>query len=476
MKKITLITLALFTLLFSQCKKENIDNNNNIDTKKVKVRCEIPMGNGDKSDFTDLMTDGSINWSIGTERIYLAVHHKNASKRQIIELVAETTVSATTLAFEGEVPEDILINNGEYEVWYFGNSQNLQNNPYLEIEKSGDIISSIGGNISTQSGNLEDLGYHHIAKATVIAIEETDGSFSLPLNGTLENQIAIAYVNLERDNSAVVNNLKGSAIVGTEFTFDYNLIEDKYELKVVAIQNIADQTITISGTDNTPSESFIVLFPNANSDVDLIADDQLLYTFKNPITANSLYYRYISDAEIGTLPWDDYGYKFVDLGLESGLKWAMYNIGANQFLDYGDYYMWGAIKDDAIAYNQGTDDISGTVYDVAKASWKGKWRMPKQEEMQELIDNCEFTYETHDNIMCMKAVSNFNGDFVYFPLAGMNMLSGPFNQGVSGYYWSSTPNSNNITEAWGMGCGNGNPTMSDAHERGFGYSVRAVAE
>lgn len=470
MKKVTLITLALFTLLFSQCKKENIDNNNNIDTKKVKVRCEIPMGNGDKSDFTDLMTDGSINWSTGTERIYLAVHHEDVSKRQIIELLAEPTVSATTLAFEGEVPEDILVDGVEYEVWYFGNSHNLSD-PYININRSNDVISNITGNIATQTGNLEDLGYHHIAKASVLATQETDGSFSLPLNGTLENQIAIAYVNLERDNSAVVNNLKGSAIVGTTFYFGYD--GQKYTLNVSGSNQIA-----IRGTTTNPSESFVVLFPNNKKDVDLIADGRYLYNFNNPIEASGLYYRYISEVEIETLLWEDYVHELVDLGLPSGLKWATCNIGADQFFNSGNYYQWGAIAVNG-SYYEGTDDISGNPqYDVATASWGEKWRMPTQEEMQELITNCDFSFVTEGNVPCMKAVSKKNDNFVFFPLAGMDLYGTLDAVGTSGYYWTSTPNINNTWHAYGLAFGTqaNSVVMLETHFRWIGYSVRAVAE
>ena len=66
MKKITTIMLALMMVLFTQCKKENInDTDTNTDVKKVRIKCEIPMGGdkGEKSDFTNLLTDGSIKWS-----------------------------------------------------------------------------------------------------------------------------------------------------------------------------------------------------------------------------------------------------------------------------------------------------------------------------------------------------------------------------------------------------------------------------
>ena len=38
------------------------------------------------------------------------------------------------------------------------------------------------------------------------------------------------------------------------------------------------------------------------------------------------------------------GHAYVDLGLPSGLKWAMCNVGANVSTDFGDYFAWGEVE------------------------------------------------------------------------------------------------------------------------------------
>ena len=119
-------------VLFTQCKKENNnDTDTNTDVKKVRIKCEIPMGGdkAEKSDFTNLLTDGSIKWSAGTERIYLAVNHEN--KAQIVELSTDNPLESNILAFEGEVDETILVDGETYEVWYFGNSHTLGETSYV---------------------------------------------------------------------------------------------------------------------------------------------------------------------------------------------------------------------------------------------------------------------------------------------------------------------------------------------------------
>ena len=55
----------------------------------------------------------------------------------------------------------------------------------------------------------------HIAKTTVTAVIE-DNEVKLNLQGTLENQIAIALLDLEN-----VTKLFGEAIIGTEYTLAY---------------------------------------------------------------------------------------------------------------------------------------------------------------------------------------------------------------------------------------------------------------
>ena len=101
--------------------------------------------------------------------------------------------------------------------WYLGNSKNLDV-PYITENKVGEdeIITSVSGSIAEQSGSIGDLGYCHIAKVSVTAVEE-DGEIILPLRGVLKNQIAIAYLDLDS-----VAELSGAAIKGTEYSLQYN--------------------------------------------------------------------------------------------------------------------------------------------------------------------------------------------------------------------------------------------------------------
>ena len=288
MKKITTILMALMVLCFTQCKKQ-VDNE--ATGRMVKVSCTIPINKGSKSDFTNLMEDGSIKWSTGTERIYLAL--PNETNPQIVELTAFSTLQSSELAFEGEVDENLIEVGDEYEVWYLGNSKNLDV-PYITENKVGEdeIITSVSGSIAEQSGSIGDLGYCHIAKVSVTAVEE-DGEIILPLRGVLKNQIAIAYLDLDS-----VAELSGAAIKGTEYNLQYNDSTNKYDFVVTE-----SATATINVTAGTAT-SFIVLLPNENNNV-ILKSSKGGYEFKKGVESNKFYYRYISNVEKGTLRWEE---------------------------------------------------------------------------------------------------------------------------------------------------------------------------
>lgn len=149
-------------------------------------------------------------------------------------------------------------------------------------------------------------------------------------------------------------------------------------------------------------------------------------------------------------------HEWVDLGLS--VKWATCNIGANNPMQYGDYFAWGEIasKDDyhsqnSKTFNQRINDFSGSSeYDAATAIWGEEWRMPSIAEFEELIDNCIFEWIHIDGAVVCKAISKKNGKSIIFPGNG-KMINRNLRNEISynhadgswenswGYYWSSTP-------------------------------------
>ena len=139
----------------------------------------------------------------------------------------------------------------------------------------------------------------------------------------------------------------------------------------------------------------------------------------------------------------------IDLGLPSGTKWASCNVGANKPEEYGDYYAWGETttkieytKDNYLYYKNGKyvdigADISGTQYDVARAKWGGKWRMPTKDDVDELLVNSTYEWTTLNGVEGGRFTGP-NGNSIFLPAAGCfwgDMLA---IAGENGHYWSST--------------------------------------
>ena len=173
----------------------------------------------------------------------------------------------------------------------------------------------------------------------------------------------------------------------------------------------------------------------------------------------------------------------IDLGLPSGTKWACCNLGASTPEQRGDYYRWGETKPvkegdtDATYPYKNVDignNIAGTKYDAATANWGASWRMPTEDQIMELVDNCTYKW-TMQNGQEGVEVTGRNGGTIFLPASGYrNYSSGSFsNIGSSGYYWSSSP--------WGTDQGeilyfHSSSWYWNYYTRAFGFPVRPVAK
>ena len=502
MKKVFAILMALMVLCFTQCKPT--PDGGDDEARKVKVSCVIPLNNGSRSDFTNLLVNGKVNWSQGTEYVYLAIHGENP---QIIQLNAHANGTPSVLKFEGTVEEGLIRSDEEYDIWYFGDSHETADSYY----KIADDAKSLSGSIAKQSGRLEDLGDCHIATTKVIpTITEESGEIKLSLTATLKNQIAILLLELKN-----VGELYGDAIIGTDYSLEYN--GGRYELNITE-----DQEAKISVVKEQPADesmSYIVIFPNAKENAEIrYKEDHKVYEciIYGDIKSNSIYYNTALDGvTIEALKWTevssgdvghgDHVHHYVDLGLPSGTLWATRNVGADTIYEYGEYYTWGetAKKNSYIKANCTTNDISkdisgDTIYDVAAAIWGDEWRMPTDAEQRELYNYCRMeivkmpTPEGYVNGYMF--VSTINGNHIFLPASGYrdgeqyyNEIGEPnpipegelYRVDSYGHYLSSTP-----CPGWNEGAqllnfeiredGGGYVSVGYSAYRYYGCSVRPV--
>ena len=173
------------------------------------------------------------------------------------------------------------------------------------------------------------------------------------------------------------------------------------------------------------------------------------------------------------------GHDYVDLGLS--VKWATCNVGASQPHGYGNYYAWGETttkseytSDNSRTYGKNMSDISGnSSYDVARSNWGGSWRMPTDEEMEELKNKCTWQWTTQNGVNGYK-VTGPNGNSIFLPAASYCLWSSHRYVGEYGSYWSSTPYESNDYNAYYLSFYSGYHSVGWG-SRDYGLTVRPVS-
>jgi TonB family protein len=127
---------------------------------------------------------------------------------------------------------------------------------------------------------------------------------------------------------------------------------------------------------------------------------------------------------------------YVDLGLS--VKWAVYNIGADESNLYGDYFCWGDASGSMTQQSRRdfNNPISGSKDDIATAMYGGEWRLPTKEETEELINNCQWNYVTLQSGVNGYEVVGPNGNSIFLPSSGEKNKGEIKELGLRGNYWT----------------------------------------
>ena len=208
----------------------------------------------------------------------------------------------------------------------------------------------------------------------------------------------------------------------------------------------------------------------------------------------------------------------VDLGLS--VKWANMNVGATAVTDYGTYFAWGETSGYTVVGASGTpasgnaktsfswgtyawcngasssmtkystdasywdDNINSDTPDgktqlelgddAARANWGGKWRMPTQTEMQELLDGTDQEWTTINSVAGRKFMKKSDHSvYIFLPAAGYRDGASFSGQGSYGFFWSSALATVRPSRAWYLLFVSSNAYVYDVN-RFNGYTVRAV--
>lgn len=202
----------------------------------------------------------------------------------------------------------------------------------------------------------------------------------------------------------------------------------------------------------------------------------------------------------------------VDLGLPSGTLWATCNVGATSPEGYGNFFAWGETTGYSISnFNWegyttkfGTYDSSAspdygfTKYnktngpttldatdDAAAANWGSAWRMPTEDDWQELLTaypeskksgNKRRAWIVDYNSTGVAGMAFYDASdniFLFLPAAGYCNGTNLYDQRTLGDYWSSSLNGSDPSRAHAFYF-NSNASGMSHYYRCYGFSVRPV--
>lgn len=196
-------------------------------------------------------------------------------------------------------------------------------------------------------------------------------------------------------------------------------------------------------------------------------------------------------------------YESVDLGLPSGKLWAKCNVGASTETEYGDYFMWGSTVpntndkcDWATApFNNGSSSFNQTYfntvkdtvcpngilapeYDAAHQIMGGDWRMPTEEEFDEMLSGTTNTWVNNYNGSGVNGrlfTSKTNGNIMFIPASGYREGTSFTHVGDYARVWSSSLFADYEYRAWYLRFLSNDCLMSNYY-RYYGFCLRGVMQ
>lgn len=175
-------------------------------------------------------------------------------------------------------------------------------------------------------------------------------------------------------------------------------------------------------------------------------------------------------------------------------KWVTADGSASNFLFDREYVptIYDDEFDDENGFGQGEDDsrleeegwitsdgILAPEHDAAHVQWGGEWRMPTDEELDDLVEKCDWTWTKVNGVAgyVVRGRGAFASDSIFLPAAGSGFTFQYTGAGMYGRYWSAVSGSADYdcNNAWYLDFDSKNRGNSNYY-RYYGFSIRPVQE
>lgn len=196
---------------------------------------------------------------------------------------------------------------------------------------------------------------------------------------------------------------------------------------------------------------------------------------------------------------------------KDGPYWATTNIGAEKPEDYGYYFWWGDTvgykrengkwvasdgsnsnfsfsEDNTPTYNKSistlqsegwvtADGVLALEHDAAHKHWGGDWRLPTEQEFNDLNSKCDWTWTTVNGVngCIVRGRGDYSSASIFLPCTGEGYGTSRHYSGSDGDYWSSVPYSDSyyFYYAWSLYFDSGDH-RAYGNGRDSGLSVRPL--
>lgn len=343
-----------------------------------------------------------------------------------------------TKSFTSDVvhAESVSLNRNEYSFYTIGKTFKLKatvlpedatdksvewisNNKDVAIVDADGLVTAVGNGTATIEAKTTDLG--KTASCIVIVSQYVT---EITLNKTYIS-LFVGESEIVSVSSIMPENANDKSVTWT--SSDESIASIDKAGKVTAIKN---GMISIKATANDGSGKFascwvrVVKLPCPEDAVDL---------------GVSVYWAKCNLEQTGFVSTPEEGgtyYAWGETRAKTYYDWSTYiwcNGSDRSFTKYNTNSLYGTV-DNLVELQTGTNGD-----DVASRILGGSWRIPSDSEWAELSNHCNFTWTKQNNRWGLIITSKFNGNSIFLPAVGYCLYGGgAYNPGPSGWYWSST--------------------------------------